>query len=130
VHFLGDWIVSSSLAVAKETGHRIVVHVVAVAVAVPVGFVAVARWGSAGAALSMLVASTMTLIGMLVVSARAYPLKYGLPRLLPASAVVIACAIVASAQVDVATKLFLLSASAAMWSLGLIQVHEVKYGDG
>jgi len=130
VHFLGDWIVSSTLAVAKDTKHRIVVQVVAVATAVPVALVAVPRWGSAGAAASILIASITTLVGMLVVTARAYPLKYGLSRLLPVSGLVIAGAIVASAQVHLGTKMFLVAGSALMWAVGFAQVRRVQYRDG
>jgi len=130
VHFLGDWIVSSTLAVAKDTKHRIVVQVVAVAVAVPVALVAVPRWGSAGAAASILIASVTTLAGMLIVVARAYPLRFGLSRLLPVSGLVIAGAILASAQVHLGAKIALVAGSALMWAAGFLHLRRVQYRDG
>jgi O-antigen/teichoic acid export membrane protein len=122
VHFLADWIVSSSLALAKDTKHRIVVHAVAAGLAMPIALVAIPRWGSAGAALSMLSASVVVLGGMLVVGSRVYPLNYGLRSLLPVSVLVVLSAIAASAQVHLGTKLLLICGGAAMWAVSLAQV--------
>jgi O-antigen/teichoic acid export membrane protein len=130
VHFLGDWIVSSTLAVAKDTKHRIVVQLIAVAIAVPIALFAVPRWGAAGAAASILSASIATLGGMLIVTARAYPLKYGFARLLPVSGLVMAGAIIASAQVHIGTKMFLVAGSALMWAVSFVQMRRMQYRDG
>jgi hypothetical protein len=54
---------------------------------------------------------------MLRAAAVVHPLPYGLSRVLPASAAVIALAVTVSLHAGIATKILLLTASAAAWLL-------------
>lgn len=104
VYFLGDWLVSAGLFVAKQSRHAMWIYLLGYGSAVLVSLVAVPRWGSVGAAASALTASTVLFIAMLTVSRVIWPVDLGLGYLVPASAVGIAIGIIAGAFVPFALK--------------------------
>lgn len=104
IYFLGDWLVSAGLFVSKQSHHAIWIYLLAYGSAAAFSLVAVARWGSVGAALSSLAASTMVFVAMFAVSRTVWPVDLGLGHLLPGSAVGIGLGIIAGALVPLPFK--------------------------
>jgi O-antigen/teichoic acid export membrane protein len=104
LYFLGDWLVSAGLFVAKQSHHAIWIYLLAYGGAAALCLATVPRWGSVGAAVSAVVASTMIFVAMFVVSRAVWPVDLGLANLLPGSAVGIAVGILAGALVPLPFK--------------------------
>ena len=118
--FIGDYIVSASLTVAKQTHHRLWVFAIAYGAAALVGLWTIARWGSTGVAMTMVVASTLILLGMRIASASVYPLKHDLRRLIPASGLALGLAVWGSMHASLWIKpVFLAAYLLSLWRLGL-----------
>ena len=121
VYFLGDWVVSASLLVAKRPLYRIWIFGIAYGTVAAASLLAIPRWGAIAAAAAVLVATTLVLVGMMIATRVVYPLDYGLRELLPASCLVIALAIWASAVSSIWLRIaFLAGCLVAMWCFRLL----------
>lgn len=120
IFFIGDWIVSASLNVAKQTHYRLWVFAGSYVVAAAVSIWTVSLWSSAGAAAGAVVSSALILLGMIGASRAVYPLRLGLRRLLPASGLAVGLALFGSLLTSVWLKpIFLAGYVVSLGLLGL-----------
>lgn len=96
--FLGDWIVSVSLVLAKRSRPFVLAYAVGYGFGGLVAAAAIPRYGAEGGASTVLLAAALILISMLVIGRAVYPLQLRIGRLILYSCLALGVAVVGDMQ--------------------------------
>lgn len=104
VYFVGDWIVSAGLFIAKESRWVPLIYLGAYATGALLAILVVPWAGSVGAAASACASSVLLLLAMAAVARRVWPVDVALRHFVPASLLALATAAATGAFVPLALK--------------------------